>query len=128
MTETNSTPSKKSNILFISRKSPYGKSTAKESLDAILAASSYEQNLSLLFLGDGVFQLKSGQNPDKQRQKNISATLPALSMYDINNIYVQASALTERGLNESDMVISAELLSNAEITQLMEQQDQLLSF
>jgi len=115
-------------ILFISRKAPYGCAMAKECLDALLAASAYEQDLGLLFMGDGVFQLKKEQQPEAGRQKNISATLPVLSMYDIKDIYLQASALAERGLTADDLVIPVKALNNNEICELMGQQDQLLSF
>ena len=114
-------------IMFISRQPPYGQSTAKECLDALLAASAYEQDISLLFLGDGVFQLKKGQQPGTG-QKNLAAMLPVLAMYDIDNIYLQGSALIERGLTAEDLAIDCEALNANEICTLMEQQDQLLSF
>ena len=115
-------------LLFISRKAPYGCATAKECLDAILAASAYDQDLGLLFMGDGVFQLKKEQQPEQRQQKNISATLPVLPMYDIEDIYLQASALAERGLTADDLVMPVKALNNNEIRDLMAQQDQLLSF
>lgn len=118
----------KKNILFITRQPPYGRATAREALDALLAASAYDQKLGLLFLGDGIFQLLKEQQPIAGRQKNLAATLPALPMYDINNIYVQGSAMTDRGLTEDQLAIEVQTLSDTEISQLMEQQDQLLSF
>lgn len=123
---TDDTSAKK--ILFISRQAPYGRSTAKECLDAILAASAYEQALSLLFLGDGIFQLKKHQEMGEQQQKNFANILPVLGMYDINKIYTQKSALEERGLQQEDLVVQTTPLSNEAIQTLMEQQDQLLSF
>lgn len=115
-------------ILFISRQAPYGRATAKECLDAILAASAYEQDISLLFLDDGVFQLKKNQHSADSQQKNLSKILPVLAMYDIEKVYLQASALEERGLTQSDLVIEATALNTHEIQQLMTQQDHLLSF
>ncbi len=55
----NQTPSKK--LLFISRHAPYGSSLARDALDAVLASSAYDQQLSLLFMDDGVFQLLKNQ-------------------------------------------------------------------
>lgn len=118
----------KNKILFISRKAPYGTSTAKEALDALLAASAYDQDLSLLFLGDGIFQLKKDQQLDNTRQKNISNIFPVLEMYDIENIFVQASALKERGLSENDLAIKTKALDDTAIATLMAQQKTLLSF
>ena len=115
-------------LLFISRKAPYGCAAAKECLDALLAASAYQQDIGLLFMGDGVFQLKKDQQPESGRQKNISATLSVLPMYDVEDIYLQASALAERGLTVKDLVMPVKALNNNEIHELMAQQDQLLSF
>lgn len=115
-------------ILFISRQAPYGQSTAKECLDAILAASAYEQDLSLLFMGDGVFQLKKHQDTGESQQKNLANIFPVLGLYDIDKIYTQESALKERGLQQDDLVVTTTPLNNEAIQTLMEQQDQLLSF
>ncbi len=115
-------------ILFISRHAPYGRSLAKEALDALLAASAYGQDISLLFMNDGVLQLKQGQDSDPLAAKNISATLPILPMYDIEKIYVQKSALQQRGLNREQLVMETIALSDQDITQLMEAQDSILSF
>jgi tRNA 2-thiouridine synthesizing protein C len=81
-------------ILFISRHPPYSSSTAREALDALLAASAYDQDLSLLFMDDGVFQLLKEQDSSMLEQKNIAAILPVLSVYDIDNIYIQDQLLS----------------------------------
>ncbi|MEJ2418879.1 MAG: DsrE family protein, partial [Exilibacterium sp.] len=44
----------KKKILVVNRHPPYGSSLAKESLDAVLAASAYEQDIGILYIGDGV--------------------------------------------------------------------------
>lgn len=115
-------------ILFISRQAPYGQSNAKECLDAILAASAYEQDISLLFMSDGVFQLKKHQDTGESQQKNLANIFPVLGLYDIDKIYTQDSALKERGLQQDDLVVTTTPLNNEAIQTLMEQQDQLLSF
>lgn len=115
-------------ILFISRQAPYGQSAAKECLDAILAASAYEQDLSLLFMGDGIFQLKKNQDTGASQQKNLANIFPVLGLYDIDKIYIQESALKDRDLQQDDLVVTTTALNNKAIRTLMEQQDQLLSF
>jgi len=115
-------------ILFVNRQAPFGRSYAKESLDALLAASAYDQDISVLFSGDGVFQLIKKQQAKGIEQKNIAATLPALEMYDITKIYVQASALSERDLKLGQLAIDAKPLSETEISALTQNQDSILSF
>ncbi len=120
-------PSKK--ILFVSRHAPYGSSLAKEALDAILAASAYDQQLSLLFMDDGVFQLLKNQSANEIGQKSFAAILPALSLYDINAIYVHGESLEKRQITINELVLdSVQLIDSSSISSLLAQQDQLLSF
>jgi len=120
-------PSKK--ILFISRHAPYGSSLAKDALDAILAASAYDQQLSLLFMDDGVFQLLKNQASNEIAQKSFAAILPALSLYEINAVYVHEESLKKRQLTLNELVLdSVQLIDSPAISSLLAQQDQLLSF
>jgi len=115
-------------LLFINRSPPYGTTQAKESLDAVLAAATFEQDVSVLFMGDGILQLLNEQNGQLIAQKNLSSMLSVLEMYDVDKIYVQAQAITERGLSQHDFCLKTKVLSNAEITALIKEQDSLLSF
>jgi len=120
-------PSKK--ILFISRHAPYGSSLAKDALDAILAASAYDQQLSLMFMDDGVFQLLKNQSSNEINQKSFAAVLPALSLYEINTVYVHKESLEKRQITLNELVLdSVQLIDSAAISSLLAQQDQLLSF
>lgn len=116
-------------ILFISRHAPYGSSLAKDALDAILAASAYEQELSLLFMDDGVFQLLAQQETNGIAQKSFSAILPALAFYEIDSIYLHKESLEQRHISSADLAIeNATILDSAAVRRLLNQQDQLLSF
>jgi len=123
----NQTPSKK--LLFISRHAPYGSSIAKDALDAVLASSAYDQQLSLLFMDDGVFQLLANQSSDGIGQKSFSAILPVLPLYEINSIYVHYESLLKRQITINELVIdSVQIIDSAAICSLLAEQDQLLSF
>ena len=116
-------------ILFISRQPPYGSFHPREALDALLAATAYEQDLGVLFMDDGVFQLLENQNPTNIYQKNLGASLKALEFYDVENIYVDAQSLAARNINQQDLLFdSVKLLDTYQVNQLMAQQDQLISF
>lgn len=116
-------------ILFISRQAPYGNATAREALDALLAASAYDQDISLLFMDDGVFQLMIEQNPKDIQQKNLGASLQALELYGVENLYIQEESLKKRGLALDDLSLeNLQVLNADQIKQLMSQQDQILSF
>ena len=49
-------------FLYINRKAPYGTIYAWESLEVVLIGAAFEQDVSLAFLDDGVFQLTKGQD------------------------------------------------------------------
>ncbi|MFT7388354.1 MAG: tRNA 2-thiouridine synthesizing protein C [Candidatus Endobugula sp.] len=120
-------PTKKK-ILFILRHAPYGSSLAKEGIDAILATSAYEQDLSVVFIDDGVFQLTRDHHTESIEQKNISRVLVALPIYDITQLFVCASSLRARGINHVDLQEGIASLDHDALQQLCKQQDHLLSF
>lgn len=116
-------------ILFVSRHAPYGSSTAREALDAILAAAVYDQALSVLFMDDGVFQLLNGQEAKYIAQKSLSASIPVLPLYGVEKIYVHRESLEKRQLESSELVLEdIHLISGREISQLFQEQEQILSF
>jgi tRNA 2-thiouridine synthesizing protein C len=118
----------KKRFLFINHKPPYGSFAAKESLDALLMASAFEQTIQVLFLGDGVFQLKKDQQRQAIATKNIAANLAALAVYDIKDIFVAKTDLTSRGLTTDDLILPVKALSTEQVSQLMNNQDVILSF
>ena len=116
-------------LLFISRHAPYGSSLAKDALDAVLAASAYDQQLSLLFMDDGVFQLLKNQYADQIAQKSFAAILPALQLYDVNLMYVHRESLEKRQITINELVLdSVQIIDSTAVSSLLAQQDQLLSF
>jgi len=115
-------------FMFVNRKAPYGTVYALESLEVVLISAAFDQDVSLAFLDDGVYQLKKGQQTKGIETKNFSPTYRALDGYDIEKLYVEKEALDERGLSEDDLLVDVTVLSRAEMGELMEQQDVVLSF
>lgn len=115
-------------FMFVNRKAPYGTIYALESLEVVLIAAAFEQDVSLAFLDDGVYQLIKGQNTKASDMKNFSPTYRALEGYDVEKLYVSKEALAARGLTEADLVVPVQVLSAAEMADMMESQDVVLSF
>lgn len=116
-------------ILFISRHAPYGSSLARDALDALLASAAYDQQLSLLFMDDGVLQLLSGQHSEAIQQKNFANVLPVLELYEIDKMYVHQESLLQRGIESRDLMnLSFTLLTSEKISELMSAHQQILSF
>jgi len=88
---------------YMNRKAPYGTIYALESLEVVLIAAAFDQDISLIFADDGVYQLTNNQDTDGIGMKNFSKTYTALGDYDIKKIYVEKESLDERGLTADDL-------------------------
>jgi len=129
-------------FLYVNRKAPYGTIYALESLEVVLIGAAFEQDVALAFLDDGVYQLTKGQTTDEVGMKNFSPTYRALGDYDVNKIYVEQESLDARGLTLDDLQAltyededddwaekdSIKVVSAAEMAEIMEQSDVVLSF
>lgn len=115
-------------FMYVNRKAPYGTIYALESLEVVLIAAAFDQDVSLVFMDDGVYQLKKGQDTKGIGMKNFSPTYRALEGYDIEKLYVEKESLETRGLTADDMIVPVEVLSKDELTSLMEEQDVIMSF
>ena len=115
-------------FLYVNRRAPYGTIYALESLEVVLIGAAFEQDVSLAFIGDGVYQLTKGQNTKGIEMKNFSPTFRALEDYDVTKLYVEREALQVRGLTEADLVVPVEVVSAQRMTEIMEDQDVILSF
>ena len=129
-------------FMYMNTKAPYGTVYALESLEVVLIGAAFEQDVSLAFIGDGVYQLAKGQDTKEIGMKNFSPTYAALGDYDVNKIYVEQESLEERGLSLDDLQHlvwedededwaekdSIKLVSRAELADVIDDQDVVLSF
>jgi tRNA 2-thiouridine synthesizing protein C len=116
-------------ILFILTKAPYADSVAREALDVILAAASFENNfITLLFLDDGLFQLCDKQNAAELGVKPLADMLAALPLYGIEAIYAVEKHIEVRGLKCSELILPVKLLNTRQVTDLLSTADVLFSF
>jgi len=90
-------------FVYINRKAPYGTIYALESLEVVLIGAAFDQEVKLVFMDDGVYQLTKNQNPEGIGMKNFSRTYAALGDYDITEIYVDRESLEQRGLGIEDL-------------------------
>jgi tRNA 2-thiouridine synthesizing protein C len=129
-------------FLYLNRKAPYGTIYAWESLEVVLIGAAFDQEVSVMFLDDGVFELTKGHNTAGIGMKNFSPTYRTLGDYEVKNIYVDRESLESRGLSEDDLVQVAwedwesgeekenivEVVDGARVTELMDESDCVFSF
>jgi tRNA 2-thiouridine synthesizing protein C len=129
-------------FMYVNRKAPYGTIYAWESLEVVLIGAAFDQDVSLAFIDDGVFQLVANQDTANSGFKNFSPTYAALGDYDITKIYVEKESLEARGLTLEDLQHlvwededddyaekdSIQLVSRAELAKILADQDVLFNF
>lgn len=130
------------NFLYLNRRAPYGTVYAWESLEVVLIGAAFEQDVSLAFVDDGVYQIMKGQDTSGLGIKNFSPTYSALGDYEIQKIYVEKESLDERGLTVEDLLDlkyededddwaekdSIKVVTAAELAKIMDESDVVLSF
>jgi tRNA 2-thiouridine synthesizing protein C len=129
-------------MLYINRNAPYGTVYALEGLEVVLIGAAFEQDVSMAFIGDGVYQILKGQDTSESDMKNFSPTYNALGDYEVTKLYVEQESLDERGLTVDDLMPlvyededddwaekpSIVVLSRTELAGVMAEQDVLFNF
>jgi tRNA 2-thiouridine synthesizing protein C len=129
-------------FMYLNRRAPYGTIYAWESLEVVLIGAAFDQDVSLAFIDDGVYQLVDGQDTTGADMKNFSPTYQALGDYEVTKLYVEKESLEQRGLTLDDLMPltyededddwaekdSIRVVSRSELADIMEEQDVLFSF
>ncbi len=114
-------------FMYVNRKAPYGTVYALEMLEKVLIAAAFEQDVHVVFMDDGVYQLKKEQETKGINMKNFSPTFRALEGYDVEKLYVEKESLEARGLTVDDLVVPVEVLSSQDLKALMDKQEVILT-
>jgi len=115
-------------FLYVNRRQPHGTVYALESLETVLIGAAFDQDVSVLFVDDGVYQLKKEQSPEGLQFKNFSKTFRALEMYDVEKLFVEQESLEERGISVEDLLVDVEVIPSSGVKALVDQHDVILSF
>ena len=119
----------KTKVMFVCRTAPYGMIYEQEAIEAMVMFGAYEQDISVSFIGDGVFSLKKGQDTSLLGKKNFSMTYPILiDDFEISHIYVEKESLEERGMGVEDLITEVELVDRNSLKQKMNDMKALLPF
>ncbi|MFI8417376.1 sulfurtransferase complex subunit TusC [Serratia sp. NPDC078593] len=116
-------------VAFVFTQGPHGSASGREGLDALLATSALSEDLGVFFIGDGVLQLLPGQQPEKILARNYIATFGVLPLYDVEQCYLCAASLQERGLSQvENWVLDAETLAPKALRERLANYDVVLTF
>jgi tRNA 2-thiouridine synthesizing protein C len=113
-------------FMFVNRKAPHGTIYALEGLEVVLISAAFDQDVSMVFVDDGVYESR-GQHQG-YRQSRISPRPTArLEGYDIENC-MSKGVMDARGLTEDDLIVDVTVLDSAEMANLMAEQDVVISY
>lgn len=115
-------------LLYIFSRAPYSTADGQEGLDALLIGAAFEQSVSVLFLHDGVFQLRAEQNADSSELKIFTKAFRALQDFGIDECCVHDLSLTARGLEESELMCEVNQVTSAQICELVRHSDRVFTF
>ncbi|WLI77916.1 sulfurtransferase complex subunit TusC [Kosakonia sp. H02] len=116
-------------IAFVFNSAPHGSSSGREGLDALLATSAFSDDIGVFFVGDGVFQLLANQQPAAILARDYIATFKVLPLYDIDQYWLCAASLRERGLGaETAFVLPAQPLEPQALREQLNQYAVVLTF
>ncbi|MFT5162355.1 MAG: tRNA 2-thiouridine synthesizing protein C [Alteromonadaceae bacterium] len=114
-------------IAIINTQSSFNLSTARESLDLALIFGAFEQQVAVIFIDDGVYQLIDKQNPELLGSKDYLSTMKAFELYDIEQIIASQDDLSCRGIANRPLSMDVELLSNQQIAQCLTTFDHVIT-
>lgn len=117
----------KKKLLIVQTKAPFGSSDIQESLDIVLAAGTFDQDVSLLIEDDACYQLLSAQQPEIINRKNTTKMLNALPIYGIDKILVCTESADLRNLppNNND---AFKFVTRNEIKTVYSESDTVIRF
>ena len=114
-------------ILFLLTQPPYSSAGALETLESVLVAGVFDQEVSVLFKGAGLYQLLDGQDGAAVGQRTVGKILQALPEYEVNRLFVCRDSMERLGLQPGDCCLPVKILGNEEQRELISSQHTVLS-
>lgn len=108
-------------VLLIISNPPFYSASNRDTIDIGLAFSAFDIPISILFIEDGILQIKNDLNSEQLAQKNIINTFKALEMYDIQDCYVINRDLERFQLNTNALAIKCKTLDTDAIGQFIKE-------
>ncbi|XBC39689.1 MAG: sulfurtransferase complex subunit TusC [Buchnera aphidicola (Chaetogeoica yunlongensis)] len=119
----------KKNISFVFSCVPHGISYGREGLDLLLSISLIHSNISVFFIGDGIFQLFRFQKPEVILSRNYLPSFKILPLFGITKFYLCKQSLKDRGvfLNK-DFILDISILSSSKIRMKLNDSNLIINF
>lgn len=109
-------------MLLLVRQPPLRGALALEALDSALVAAAFDQEISVLFREEGVWQLlrRAVSDPGLDALENLAGM-------GVERLYVCAQSLQDRGLTRNDLALPVEILDDPAQARLLAEQHLVLN-
>lgn len=107
-------------ILFVMSRPPYAGIYVRETLDIVMTTAAFDQEVGLLFVDDGIYQIMRGQQFSVTTEKEITPIFQALEIYEIKDFYAESESLAERGLRVEELLLPVDLVVRTDLEPLLQ--------
>ena len=114
-------------VLIRMSKSPLNGLISGEQLETAMVAATFEQEVSILFIGDGVFNLLPAKEVKEVAGYNIEKMLLALPTFEVNDLFVCERSLEQRRIGISNLPKNAKVITFEDQRRLIRTTDAVLS-
>lgn len=126
-------------LMIVIRKAPHGTIYVQEAIEVMFIMASFDMDLSIVFLDDGVNALKTGQDTKQLGIKGFSASLGALMDWDVNQVFADQQSLADRNIlkgqllsigqhEDTEEIMYPKIIDTQMLNTMMKNQDSILSF
>lgn len=113
-------------IAIVNTHSPFNTPVAKESLDIALIFGAFDQQVSVFFIENGIYQLLKDQQPELIDSKDFLSTMKALELYDIEEIICCSDSVKERQISPEKIAGWSSQQTRQQIAQLLNEFDHVV--
>ena len=114
-------------VLIRMSKSPLNGLISGEQLETAMVAATFEQEVSILFTGDGVLNLLPTKETKEVTGYNIEKMLLALPTFDVNDLFICEQSLEQRQIGVFSLPKNATLITFEDQRRLIKTTDVVLS-
>ncbi|WMS88083.1 sulfurtransferase complex subunit TusC [Pleionea litopenaei] len=114
-------------ILIHFTHTPYGSDASRELLDMALAHATFGHQVSLVFSGEGIFNLLPDQLAKPAGRKEFTRLFKGLDLYDIEKLYVVNDDLDALNLKQDQLIDGIEPIKLGSLGALFAANNQVIS-
>lgn len=118
----------KKKVLVCIRQRPYEDRAVESAIDLAMVAAAFEQEVSVLFAGDGLFNLIKHTSPAMIGKKSIAKRIQALGLYDVDEVYACQDSLDQTAIGSHGCIDGVRPLSSEQVASLFRSADVIVDY